>query len=52
MVNTNLEKISTQDLFAWLGGALGLFIGYSVFDFTKQIIDVAFYWINKKIEEN
>ena len=30
------------DLVAWLGGAIGIFIGYSVFDLSNQIIDVIF----------
>ena len=30
------------DLVAWLGGAIGIFVGYSVFDLSNQIIDVIF----------
>ena len=27
-----------KDLLAWLGGALGIFVGYSFFDFAKHMI--------------
>ena len=30
------------DLVAWLGGAIGIFVGYSVLDLSNQIIDVIF----------
>ena len=41
------EKLvyDSKDLLAWLGGALGIFVGYSFFDLTKNIIDVVFYFI-------
>ena len=41
------EKLvyDSKDLLAWLGGALGIFVGYSFFDLAKNIIDVAFYFI-------
>jgi hypothetical protein len=32
-------------LLAWLGGALGIFVGYSFFDLAKNIVDVVFYFI-------
>ena len=38
-----------KDLLAWLGGALGLFVGYSFFDLTKHIIDIAFYFVYKLV---
>ena len=44
-----LNYFISKDLLAWLGGALGIFVGYSFFDFAKQIIDVAFYCIYKKM---
>ena len=34
-----------KDLLAWLGGALGIFVGYSFFDLSKHIIDLCFYFI-------
>ena len=45
------EKLvyDSKDLLAWLGGALGIFVGYSFYDFAKQIIDVAFYAIYTKM---
>ena len=52
MYNSNATIISeerlvydTKDLVAWLGGALGIFVGYSFFDFSKHIIDLAFHFI-------
>ena len=33
---------TSKDLVAWIGGALGVFVGYSMFDFSKQIIDWVF----------
>ena len=38
-----------KDLLAWLGGALGIFVGYSFFDLAKHIIDIAFYFVYKLI---
>ena len=45
------EKLvyGSKDLLAWLGGALGIFVGYSFFDLAKTIIDVAFFFIYKGI---
>ena len=49
---SNMTRISEErlvydakDLLAWLGGALGIFVGYSFFDFSKLIIDLAFHFI-------
>ena len=41
------EKLlyDTTDLISWLGGAIGIFVGYSAFDLTNQIIDVTFNYI-------
>ena len=43
------EKLvyDSKDLVAWLGGALGIFLGYSFFDLSKHVIDLAFYFIYK-----
>lgn len=38
-----------KDLLAWLGGALGIFIGYSFFDLSKHIIDLTFYFIYQMV---
>ena len=45
------EKLvySSKDLLAWLGGALGIFVGYSFFDLTKHIIDITFHFIYKAV---
>ena len=39
------EKLvyDSKDLLAWLGGAFGIFVGYSFFDFARQIVEIAFY---------
>ena len=43
----NEEKLvyDSKDLLAWLGGAFGIFVGYSFFDFCIQILDVIFHCI-------
>ena len=41
-----------KDLLAWLGGALGIFVGYSFFDLAKHIIDIAFYFVYKLVSTN
>ena len=45
------EKLvyGSKDLLAWLGGALGIFVGYSFFDFAKHVIDVVFYFVYQVI---
>ena len=50
---SNLTTIGQENLvydskilLAWLGGVLGIFIGYSFFDFVKNIIDFCFYFLN------
>ena len=40
-----------KDLLAWLGGALGIFVGYSFLDLAKHIIDVAFYFVYRLISK-
>lgn len=37
----------SKDLLAWIGGALGIFVGYSLFDISKHIIDIIFLGIFK-----
>ena len=34
---------NSKDLVAWIGGALGIFVGYSFFNLSQHIIDVVFY---------
>lgn len=34
-----------KDLVGWMGGALGIFVGYSFFDLSKHVIDLAFHFI-------
>ena len=41
-----------KDLLAWLGGALGIFVGYSFFDFAKHIIDIVFHFIYKVLKNH
>ena len=45
------EKLvyDSKDLLAWLGGALGIFVGYSFFDLAKHIIDISFYCAQRKM---
>ena len=45
------EKLvyGTIDLLACLGGAIGIFVGYSFFDLTKHVIDIAFYFVYRII---
>ena len=45
------EKLvyDSKDLLAWLGGALGIFLGYSFFDLAKHIIDLSFYCAQRKM---
>ena len=53
-ITTILEEklvYSPKDLLAWLGGALGIFVGYSFFDLMKHFIDIAFYFIYKVIRK-
>ena len=55
---SNLTTISeeklvygSRDLLALLGGALGIFVGYSFLDLVKHIIDVAFYFLYRFISK-
>ena len=52
-VDISEEKLvyDSKDLLAWLGGALGIFIGYSFFDLSKLIIDVTFFFIYKLVNK-
>ena len=45
VINEERLVYDAKDLLAWLGGALGVFVGYSFFDFSKHIIDLAFHFI-------
>ena len=36
-----------KDLVAWLGGTIGLFVGYSIYDLFSQIIDLVFNSISR-----
>ena len=56
--HSNLTTISEEklvygakDLLAWLGGALGIFVGYSFLDLVKHIIDIAFYFVYRVISK-
>ena len=35
------------DLISWLGGAIGVFGGYSIYDLSSQIIDLVFSLISR-----
>ena len=50
LVTITQEKLvyDSKDLLAWLGGALGIFVGYSFFDLLKFIIDIVFNFMEKK----
>jgi hypothetical protein len=52
-VEISEEKLiyGAYDLLAWIGGALGIFIGYSFFDFAKHIIDIFFHFIYEYINK-
>ena len=47
LVTVQEEKLlyDSKDLLAWTGGALGIFVGYSIFDLSSQILDVVFQFI-------
>ena len=53
LVTISEEKFvyDSKDLLAWIGGALGLFIGYSFFDLAKYIITNAFDTFNRNIDK-
>ena len=53
LVTISEEKLvyDSKDLLAWIGGALGLFIGYSFFDLAKYIINKAFHTFNRNIDK-
>ena len=44
LVTVQEEKLlyDSKDLLAWTGGALGIFVGYSIFDLSSQILDWVF----------
>ena len=40
------------DLVSWLGGAIGVFGGYSIYDLSSQIIDLVFSLISRISNSN
>ena len=34
-----------KDLLSWIGGALGIFVGYSIFDLTSLVLDWVFQFV-------
>ena len=38
---------NSKDLLAWIGGALGVFVGYSFFNLSQHIIDGVSYFLHK-----
>ena len=38
---------NSKDLLAWIGGALGVFVGYSFFNLSQHIIDGVSYFLGK-----
>lgn len=40
-----------KDLLAWLGGAFGIFVGYSFLDFFNRCVDIIFYSVYKVLEK-
>ena len=51
MTTISQEKLvyDDKDLLAWLGGAFGLCVGYSFYDFSKLITEFLFYCIDRFI---
>ena len=49
----NEEKLlyDSKDLLAWVGGALGIFVGCSIFDILSQIISMIFYFVARVINK-
>ena len=54
LTNISEEKLvyDSRDLLAWIGGALGIFVGYSFFDLAKHIIDIVFHFIYRAVRTN
>jgi hypothetical protein len=46
-VTVQEEKLlyDSKDLLAWTGGALGIFVAYSIFDLSSQILDWVFQFV-------
>ena len=38
-----------MDLLSWIGGALGIFVGYSIFDLTSLLLDWVFQFVFRVI---
>ena len=49
----NEEKLlyDSKDLLAWVGGALGIFVGCSIFDILAQIVSLIFYFVARVINK-
>ena len=49
----NEEKLlyDSKDLLAWVGGALGIFVGCSIFDVSYQIISLIFYFVARVVRK-
>jgi hypothetical protein len=49
----NEEKLlyDSKDLLAWVGGALGVFVGCSIFDILSQIIILIFFFVDRVINK-
>ena len=50
IINEEQLVYDSKDLLAWIGGALGIFIGYSFFDFVKYAINFSFSFAKEKID--
>ena len=38
-----------KDLLSWIGGALGIFVGYSIFDLTSLLLDRVFQFVYRVV---
>ena len=49
----NEEKLvyDDKDLLAWLGGAFGIFVGYSFLDFFNRCVDIIFHYVYKLLKK-
>ena len=43
---------NSKDLLAWIGGALGVFVGYSFFNLSQHVIDGVSYFLRKVKKKN
>ena len=53
-INVQEEELiyGPKDLLSWIGGALGIFVGYSIFDLTSLILDWIFQFVCRIIWSN